>query len=263
MLIALATAWHPRGELARLEHNLPLLKQAYSGVSIALPPDANVNIVRMLEFWPELTVTVTPEWSWGRYLALKNALTYPVQYIMYADLDRLLRWVETQPAEWQQTIKALANQDFLIIGRTERAYQTHPRALIETEAISNRVTSYFLNLEVDVSAGAKGFSRQAAEFIAANCQGGQALGTDAEWPILLKRAGFRLDTVFVNGLDWETADRYQTQPADSQIQATQAAAYDADPSSWSHRVNVAQEIIQAAIAAQNRILPPREYEPDL
>jgi hypothetical protein len=258
MQVALATAWHPRGELTRLEHNLPLLQQAYSGISIALPPDANVNIIRVLESWTEMTVTVTPEWSWGRYLALKNALTYPVPNIMYADLDRLLRWVETQPDEWQHTIKAFANQDFLIIGRTEKAYHTHPRSLIETEAISNRVTSYFLNLEVDVSAGAKGFSRHAAEFIAANCRGGQALGTDAEWPILLKRAGFRLDTVFVNGLDWESADRYQTQPADSQIQATQAAAYDADPSNWSHRVKVAQEIIQAAIIAQNRVLPTRD-----
>lgn len=258
MLVALATAWHPRGELARFENNRTLLKRAYSGISVALPSDVDRNIVKVLKSWPELSITITPEWSWGRYLALKNSLTYPIEYVMYADLDRLLRWVEMQPDEWEQTIKALMNQDCLIIGRTEKAYQTHPNAMIETEAISNRVTSHFLDFEADVSAGAKGFSRPAAEFIVANCQGGYALGTDAEWTILLKRAGFRFATVLVDGLDWESADRYQPKSADPQAQAAQAAAYDANPSSWSYRVSVAMEIVQAAINAHKRILPEQK-----
>ncbi|HEX7975527.1 MAG TPA: hypothetical protein VF498_14050, partial [Anaerolineales bacterium] len=108
--------------------------------------------------------------------------------------------------------------------------------------------------DMDVSAGSKAFSRETARFLVENSSPGRALGTDGEWPVLLQRAGFRVDYVTVDGLDWESADRYQEQAASPERQRQGAAEYDADPQHWAARVGVALEIVQTALETSRREL---------
>jgi len=255
--VALAVTWNPRGEMPRFQRLLPSLQQVYSGLAISFPPAANPQVTQAFSAGPyagrpDLRIHVNPAWSWGRYMALQTALQLEADFIHYADMDRLLRWVETRPEEWLQAVQALQATDCLVMGRSQSAYGTHPRSLVQTEAISNRVVSHILGREMDVSAGSKGFSGPAAEFLAANTQPGRALGTDAEWPILLKRAGFRMNYLVVDGLDWESADRYQEQAAGSADQRQAAEQVDADPHSWEWRVQVAAEIVEVALEAASR-----------
>jgi len=250
--VSLAATWRPRGELNRLLRSLPQLKRAYAGIALALPPDVHPDDMRELEGIEGVNLALTSDWSWGRHVALQSALVFESTHLHYADIDRLLRWVEIEPQEWQQILDRIEDCDCLIIGRSGRAYRTHPQALIQTEVVSNRVVSYFLGQEADVSAGSKGFSRRAVEFLLANCTPGHALGTDAEWTILLHRAGYRIETVEVDGLDWESADRYREQAADAENQKLQANLYDADPLNWSRRVEVADEIVRLAIETSQR-----------
>jgi hypothetical protein len=105
---------------------------------------------------------------------------------------------------------------------------------------------------MDVSAGSKGFSRPVAEFISRHAVLNQPFGTDAEWPVLAKRAGFKVEYLEVDGLDWESADRFQEQAAGSEYQIKAAEAYDADPRHWAYRVEVAREIVQAGLEATRR-----------
>jgi hypothetical protein len=123
---------------------------------------------------------------------------------------------------------------------------------VQTEAISNLVISHLVGRTLDVSAGSKGFSRRAAQFLVDNTRPGRALGTDGEWTVLLQRAGFCIDYVQVDGLDWESADRYQAEAADAQGQRLAALAYDAEPRNWEYRLAVAMEIVQAGIEAAER-----------
>lgn len=88
----------------------------------------------------------------------------------------------------------------------------------------------------------------------ANTAPGRALGVDGEWTVLLHRAGFRVDYLEVDGLDWESADRYQAQAADGNRQRQLAADYDTSAENWAARVQVAQEITQAALDATQRTL---------
>lgn len=259
MAVTLTATWNPRGEMPRLQNLFPQLAEVYESIVISLPPVAiaDQQVVRNFEasgLLSQLGVHAVhaPEWSWGRFVALQHALETPAGHIQYADLDRLLRWVEVRPEEWRQTVGEIQKVDCLIIGRTEAAYQTHPQALVQTEAISNLVTSYFLGNGVDISAGSKGFSRRAAAFLIAHTRPGRALGTDAEWPILLKRAGFSVHALEVDGLDWESADQYQERAASSRDQRRAAEAYDADPRNWERRVAVAMEIVQSSIEAAER-----------
>jgi hypothetical protein len=178
--------------------------------------------------------------------------------VQYADFDRLLRWVETRPDEWREALQRAQRSDCLIIGRTEAAYRTHPQSLVQTEAISNRVVSHLLQMDVDVSAGSKILSREAARYLVKNCrpsngeEAGHALGTDAEWPIILQRAGFRLDYMEINGLDWESADRYLEQAAGPDGQRRAAEEYDADPQNWARRVAVALEIVRCGLDSMEK-----------
>jgi hypothetical protein len=170
-------------------------------------------------------------------------------------MDRLLRWVETRPAEWRNAVAQIEAGDYLIMGRSASAYATHPQALVRTEAISNRLISQLVGQALDVSAGSKGFGRRAAQYLVDQTKPGRALGADGAWTVLLHRAGFRVDYLEVDGLDWETADRYQARSADVEQQLALAQAYDQDPAHWAMRVEVALEIVQAGLDAAAQELP--------
>jgi hypothetical protein len=255
MTIVLATAWHPRGEKTRFRNLLPQLQDAYSGIAFSLPPGVETDLVEQLNDLPQVTAFITGQWSHGRYKAMQSAAKFAPEHVHYADFDRLLRWIETRPEEWAEVLKILPNYDCLIMGRSPASYQTHPNALFETESISNRVVSYLLGQTMDVSAGSKSFSLQACELILANSFPGNALGTDAEWPLILKKLGITVDYIEVDGLDWESADRFQDKAADPHSQRGAAKQYDAQPGNWSRRVAVAMEIVQVGLDTISRDFP--------
>ncbi len=257
MDLTLTTTWNLRGELPRLQRLLPRMQEVYNYILAVIPPEsiigeAGMEQVMTIKKLGGLQVCQTSNWSEGRYIALQRSLAAACTHIQYADMDRILRWVETRPDEWRHAAEMVTRCDCLIIGRSPAAYRTHPQALTQTEAISNRVVSHFLGRSMDVSAGSKGFSREAAEYLVANTIPSRALGTDAEWPILLHRAGFHLDYIEVDGLDWESADRYREKAADAHSQRALAEAYDADPQHWASRVEVAMEIVDMAVETISR-----------
>lgn len=250
MLITLAATWQPRGETARFVQLRPQLEQVYQHGVIAVPaqPDGTApDQVRALVAGSAWQVVDAPRPAGSRYRALQHALhAATAGHIHYADMDRLLRWVETRPAEWRQTVTALTQSDCLIIGRTERAWQTHPQALQQTEQVINTVFSHLFGQSVDLGGGSRGFSRPSAAQLIAHSTPGP--WEDAYWPMLLHQAGVRLDYLAVDGLDWESADRHQPTAASADLQQRRAATYDADPHHWARRVQMAQEIIAAGLA---------------
>jgi hypothetical protein len=252
MNVALATAWRPRGEGGRFKKLLPRLEEVYSRIAVSLPPEVDEHTLEFTSSLPGIKVTITKDWSEGRHASLAAAVDGAAEAIHYVDFDRLLRWVETRPEEWKAAVRSLEGLDCVIFGRTAAAYATHPQALVQTEAISNRVVSHLLGMPVDASAGSKGFSRTAAEFLLAYSRPGRALGMDGEWPVLLHRAGYRVVFMEVDGLDWESADRYQDVPAGPDRQSKSAADYDRNANNWLYRVAVAQEIVAAGLEASLR-----------
>jgi hypothetical protein len=260
MTVTLAATWRPRGELPRLRRLLPWLREVYGTMILTLPPISPPEVVERLRTMAQdapLKIVVTEEWSHGRYRSLAEALDTADATIQYADLDRLLRWAETRPEELRQAVRVARQRDCLIFGRTPAAYGSHPQALYQTERLSNRVVSQFLDQPMDVSAGSKAFSHEAAEFLVMHTVPGHPFGVDAEWPILSQRAGFQVDYLEVDGLDWESADRYQKRAASSDGQAQAAREYDRNPEHWQARLVVAQEIVEWAMTSAYRSLLTR------
>ena len=117
----------------------------------------------------------------------------------------------------------------------------------QTEAVFNHVFSRLLGVEADFGAGARGFSRSAAEYLLAHVEPGH--WADTAWPVVVWRGGFRLESLLVDGLDWETPDQYRDTAADAETQRAVAAAYDADPDNWAARVWIADQITRAGLDA--------------
>lgn len=249
MSIVLAATWDPRGELARLERLMPRLRDLYAALAVVVPAEADGAIMTRLTTLGVETVLQADPWTKGRYLALEAAVAFEASHVHYADLDRLIRWLEMRPEELQHTLAALETVDALMIGRTAQALATHPAALQQTERSINAVFSHLLGQPLDLPSGSKGFSQRAARYLLARTIPEHGLGTDATWPVLLARGGFTLTTIEVDGLDWETADRYLDSAADARLQAEAALIYDAAPDHWHYRVDLAHDIITAGLHA--------------
>lgn len=208
----------------------------------------------MLQAFPLVSAIVTPDWASGRHAAIQHASMETVDHVHYIDFDRMLRWFETTSHEIPTILAELQQTDCLIIGRTPRAFATHAQALQQTETIINTIFSFMLGQPVDLGGGSRGFSQRAVQFLMRHSPPGNAIGTDAEWPILLHRAGFNINYVAVDGLAWEIPDQYQPRAVDAVAQQTAAEAYDADATRWALRVQTALEIVQAGLDASTRSL---------
>lgn len=233
MNITLACTGYLEREFLRLQSLLPQLGEVYDAIVLSLPSDTPDEIIQAIRRQSKILPILNPNWTLGRNSALKHALNIAANHIHYADLDRVLHWVEKFPDEWRQTVGKIHQSDCLIIGRTERALETHPQALQQTERIVNTVFSHLLGKPIDLGGGSRGFSRRAAQYVVDHSMAQQAWCTDSEWIVLLHQAGFQIDYHAVDGLET----------------TTYSPGYDQDARRWAFRVRVALETVQAGITA--------------
>ncbi|MFJ5770170.1 hypothetical protein [Psychrobacillus sp. NPDC093180] len=136
----------------------------------------------------------------ARRNVLDFGLTGKGQYYHYCDFDRILTWGKNHLEELKNVVLDIPNHDYQILGRTERAMQTHPVEWIATEKITNNICSLELGKQVDITAGSCSFSRESAEYI--NSYSKEKM-TDAEWAMIAFRiAKLDIDYRPVEGLEY-------------------------------------------------------------
>lgn len=178
---------------------------------------------------------------------VRAALDAATSHVHLCDFDRALHWVAHYPQEMEQVAAAITRHDFLVLGRTPRAWATHPPYQTRTEVIFNHVFRLSTGLAWDVGAGARGLSRRAAESLLEN-SADESVGSDAEWPLLMLRQrerGFQVGYRACDGLEFETADRCAADIAAAGSYAAWEARMGADPRRWAFRLQVAQLIAEA------------------
>jgi hypothetical protein len=187
-----------------------------------------------------------------RRQALRLGLTTGCDHLHLCDFDRLLHWAAHYPDELRQVVKEIANYDLLILGRTGRAFATHPPYQVETERLANLVFSKVYGQERDITSGSRGLSRRAAEPLLIHSHEVGA-GVDAEWPLIVSRfPELRSGYILCEGLEFETADRYQKEVAQAGGLEQWLEAQSARPELWVHRLRVACEIAEAALRVAER-----------
>ncbi len=183
----------------------------------------------------------------SRRRVLRAGLDGVADHFHIADMDRILHWAANYPSELRETVARIPGSDFTIFGRTPRAFQTHPRNQVETEAIANRVFSLIYGSDVDITAASRGISRVAAEVILGHSKG-RFFDSDSEWPtILLCKSSLKIDYVEVEGLEWETRLKREEMTLPDGRRVDVKTYYEMNPESWVYRVMLAHMISRAAL----------------
>ncbi|MDO8688402.1 MAG: hypothetical protein Q7R39_00060 [Dehalococcoidia bacterium] len=173
-------------------------------------------------------------------------------WIQYADLDRLIHWESSFPAELRRILATRWRPHYVALGRTARALQTHPKVQILAETLTNEAFSTLVGLKrrVDVVAGSSLFSRRGAEILA-QLSTEPSNGTDLEWPgLILRETGIMPQFWRGEGLEFETADYYSTEIEEAGSRAAWISITYDRPEVWVTRTKLALD----SIAALARVL---------
>jgi len=252
----LATTQHdPEGRLTeQLARVLPDLARIFSGIAIQATYASQPSALDLLRSAGALVRQETSSEFSGlsrlgatRRAAIDLALRFEAEFMLFCDFDRVLHWAEYHTDELARVAARISAFDFTVLGRTERAFASHPRTQRDTEAIINRVYAASSGNAWDVTAAARGLSRRAAMMLLEGCSD-QSIGTDVSWPLFLSRAGgFTLGYLATEGLEFETADRYADQIAAVGGLAQWIAQIDASPQQWAFRLELARIEVESAI----------------
>jgi hypothetical protein len=180
-------------------------------------------------------------------LAVELALQGTCPFIIYCDFDRILHWMEFHAEELRAVTQQISAYDFTVLGRTARAFATHPRIQRDTEAVINHVFERISGWKWDTGAGARGLSRRAAAAIVAGCPD-DGISNDVTWPLFLRdQGGFRLGHLETEGLEFETPDRFPDEVARAGGVAQWSEQLDDDPQHWATRLELARIEVDAMI----------------
>jgi hypothetical protein len=238
-------------ELVRAQ--LPALASSYSAMVARCSRETHPAILQLLH-QHGVAVQVAGTESAGihgiglvRRETIRAGLLAGTSHLQMCDFDRAIHWVAHYPRELMSVVSDIPNYDLLVLGRTARAWSTHPAYQAETEPLFNKVFALVTGLSWDIGAGSRGLSSRAARALLELSQE-LTVGIDAEWPLLLlNRPGFRLGHRPCEGLEFETADRFGPEIEAAGGYAAWEAAQNADPRRWALRLEVALLIAKAAM----------------
>lgn len=183
-----------------------------------------------------------------RRAALAVALqTHPTAELFFcSDLDRALHWAEFYPDELHACLARLGEHDCTVLGRTPRAFASHPRVQRDTETLTNHAFTLASGLAWDMLTATRGLSRRAARLIVEHCDD-DTVGSDCSWPLLCRREGLTLGYHETEGMEFETLDRYPDEIAALGGEQAWLDRFDADPRQWLVRLDLARAGVQSTI----------------
>jgi hypothetical protein len=231
---------------------LPRLQRIFADIAIfANAATAPHSIAYLRDHGVRVTADATQvglnHLGWFRRAAVQLALQGPCPFIFYCDFDRILHWMEFHPQELSDVAQQITAHDFTILGRTPRAFATHPRIQRDTEVIINHVFERITDRAWDIGAGARGLSRRAAEAIVTSCLDDQ-ISNDVTWPLCLQQLrGFTLGYIETEGLEFETPDRFPAEVAQAGGVAQWSEQLDDDPQHWAMRLELARIEVAAML----------------
>ncbi len=245
-----STGW----SIKPLKEQAKLLETIYSHRVVVVTKMTSPSVIEALESsgWivvPQKSLIGVDYISESRRRALKAGMSEGADYAHLVDSDRVLHWAANYPDELRGIVKRLPENDFTIIGRTPRAFMTHPRNQVETEAIANRVFSLIYGKDVDITGASRGISKEAAPVILSHSVG-RFFDSDAEWPvIILNKTKLKMGYMEAEGLEWETRLKREEMTLPDGRRVDVKDYYEQNPESWVYRSMLAYMIARAALYA--------------
>jgi hypothetical protein len=253
--VTLALTVHQPDErlIGPMSAQLPALEARYAALAAYCSCETHPAVVGLLRGRGAL-VRVNERASGGiegigpaRRATISLGLTCGTTHLQMCDFDRALHWVANWPGEMDAVVADIPNYDLLVLGRTDRAWATHPAYQTETEPLFNKVFALATGQAWDIGAGSRGLGRGAAELLL-EISKEKTIGIDAEWPLLLmNRKEFRVGYRRCEGLEFETADRFAPEIEALGGYRAWEAQMTAAPRRWAFRLQVAHLIAAAVV----------------
>jgi hypothetical protein len=202
-------------------------------VTTATHPDVTAALKRALDAFVITHETGECPIAKARRDAVGLALAHSDGQILHSDFDHVLRWLDDKPGELQQVLADQSDVDFLVVGRSAKAFAASPARLQETEKLVNHIYFLMTGHEWDLMFAVRRFSRKAAETIV-RLSHAHDLANDVEWPLLAAREGLSLGYAAADGLLYRTMDDF----------GSAADTHDAEPAEWIKRIRIADEHAQ-------------------
>jgi hypothetical protein len=216
---ALVTTVHdPDGRLLRfVSRSLEALSH-YGAIYAFITNQTDLRLVEALNgLGAHVDVGPTGAPGDGQRRALAAAFHGGHAELFVCDFDRWLHWHGAYPDELavlpQRIVSEHATAWYICLGRTERAFATHPMAQVLPESLTNRALSVMAGTCLDATAGGAWIRSEAAHLILTGSTA-TSKATDLEWPgLVLSVDKSRVQGAFLEGLEFETADAYSDEIA--------------------------------------------------
>lgn len=237
-----------RPDVTEAFHRYPL-------VTVAATPATDSRVTERLA---SLGVRVVPGGATGvgRRAALAAAMPHAAYF--NCDFDRWLHWVVSWPDELHTLPERISRMGStvrsrpfaIVLGRTSRAFATHPPVQRLPETGTNHALSLAAGRRLDAVSGAVWLSPEGAATVLGDSIETTA-STDLEWAaLILRRDPTRLRCLRLEGLEWETPDFHTAAiAAAGGLDAWVAATFDTS-AMWEARLRLAAD----SVAALNRVM---------
>ena len=240
-----------------------LVKECFSSVTLSATPATNSDLLAFIRSKGIEVVAGAMARTTTYRRAIEGALAGGPPVVFSCDFDRLLHWASAYPEELAETVRKVMGYDFTLIGRTERAFGTHPATQRKTEVIGNLVCSRLLGFErtIDVISATWAARPRVLERILAESSDDD-YGLYTEWPMLGLTFADGRTVIEVEGLEWETPDRFAEEI--ERIGHEQWLARFETTEEWALRAGLAHRAIEVVLdraAREGRLAFLRENPP--
>ena len=227
----------------------------YPFVSVAATVVTDAGVTHRLQ---DLGVQVVEGGTTGVARRAALAATPPEFASSNIDFDRWLHWLLAWPDELESLAARIehvvtrqqAAPWCVLLGRTARAFATHPQVQRLPETATNRTLSLVAGKSLDAVSGAVWLSPEGRDLVLASSVE-ESAATDLEWAgLMLRQDPVRLLGLRFEGLEWETPDFHAAAIADAGgLERWVQEAFDT-PEMWTSRLQLAA----ASVSALQRVL---------
>ena len=226
---------------------LPFIKKNLERIIVSCTRETDENVIKFLKKNSFIVSVPKDDSRLGGYLhaikeAILNVEKLTTQRILYIDFDRLIHWLNEYPDEFIKIVLEAQNTELLHLGRSERAFHSHPETQTHTERIVNFLGSEALNLPKtrDLISVCYSFPVHLADLIV-NKRYTTEMGFYVAWPVILWSYAKEKKYIEVEGLEWETPDRFQKEIEESGYDQWLEKFQSAEE--WKKRVNLLEDCV--------------------
>lgn len=230
-----------------IKSTLPKLNELFVKIIVCLTPYTPDEVHSFLLSEGFNSIVEPSERNIDTYrTALKTTIEYindsESQRIFHIDFDRLIHWINTYPEELTNILNNNINEEYIHIGRTTRAFNTHPKTQKETEIIVNEFGSKILGFEdtKDLISVCYIFSKNLGKKIL-KINNFTTTGFYGSWPIYFWKFARSKSYIEVEGHEWETPDRFKVEIDEIGFESWKKQFQSAEE--WHKRVNVLHDCL--------------------